>query len=108
MKLTIRARHVHLTQELHEQIRRRIHSAFARSSLAIRSIDVSLTDINGPKGGPDKQCRVQVRGRGIPSIVIEHVGVDTLATVALAADRAGRAVLRALVRSRAFTPALTA
>jgi hypothetical protein len=106
MKLTIRARHLHLTQELHEQIRRRIYFAFDRSALAIRAVDVSLTDINGPKGGPDKQCRVRVRGRGLPGIVIEHVGVDPLATMSLAADRAARAVLRALARHRGFAPAL--
>ena len=106
MKLTIRTRHLHLTPELQDQIRRRLGFALGRVAAAIRAIEVTLTDINGPRGGADKQCRVRVRGPGLPGIVIEHVGVDTLATVALAADRAERVVLRALARHRAFHPTL--
>ena len=106
MKLTIRTRHLHLTPELQEQLRRRLSFALGRMATAIRAVDVTITDINGPKGGADKQCRVRVRGPGLPGIVIEHVGVDTLATVAVAADRAERVVLRALARHRAFHPAL--
>lgn len=38
--------------------------------------------------------------------MIEQLGVDPLATVALAVDRAARATVRALARRRRFGPAL--
>lgn len=105
MKLTIRTRHVVLTPELSSELRQRLERSFERIRPWIHAVDVAITDINGPKGGADKQCRLRIHGRSIPSIVIEHVGVDTLATVGLAADRAEQAVVRKMTRRRAFAPA---
>ena len=104
MKLDIRTRHLVLTPEIRDEARHRIAIAFARISPWIRSIDVTITDINGPKGGADKQCRLRVRGRSIRSVVVEHVGTDTLATVSMAAERAEQAILRKMARRRAFAP----
>jgi len=106
MKLTIRTRHVVLTSEMSAEIRQRLERSFDRVQPWIHGIDVMIADINGPKGGADKQCRLRIRGRSLPSIVIEHVGVDTLATVAVVAERAEQAVLRRMARRRAFVQAL--
>ena len=104
MQVTIRARHLLLTPEMHSEIRHRIYVAFARISASIRSLDITLADINGPKGGADKQCRLRIRGVGMTKIVVEQVGVDTLATVSSAAERAEQVVLREMARRRAFAP----
>jgi putative sigma-54 modulation protein len=106
MKLTIRTRHVVLTPELTSKIEQRLESAFDRIRPSIHAVDITIVDVNGPKGGADKQARLRVRGRSIPTIVIEHVGVDTLATVTLVAERAEQAVLRKMARRRGFAPAL--
>jgi hypothetical protein len=104
MKLTIRTRHLILTPETHNEIRHRLYVAFGRISPWIRAVDVTLTDINGPKGGADKQCRLRVRGRGMTGVVIEHLGADALATVSFAAERAVHAILRKASRRRSFAP----
>jgi putative sigma-54 modulation protein len=106
MKLTIRTRRVQLTTEMSAELERYIERTFDRIRPWIRQIDIMITDTNGPKGGPDKQVRLQLRGRSLPSIVVEDVGVDTLATVALAAARAEQAILRRAARRRAFVPVL--
>lgn len=106
MKLTIRTRHIVVTPEITAEIEHRLVTAFARILPALRAVDVTIADINGPKGGADKQCRLRVRGRSIPTIVIEHVGTDTLATVSLAAERAEQVVLRKITRRRGFAPIL--
>jgi ribosome-associated translation inhibitor RaiA len=106
MKLSIRTRHLTLTPETHEEIRSRIYHAFGRISPWVRAVDVTLADTNGPKGGADKQCRLRVRGRGISGVVIEHVGVETVATVSLAAERAEQVILRNVARRRSFAPLL--
>ena len=106
MKLTIRARHLDLEPAQAAQLRRRVHAALDRLAAAIRAVEVTIVDVNGPKGGPDQQCRVRIRGREVGTIVIEQLGVDPLATVALATDRAPRATVRALARRRRFGPAL--
>ena len=106
MKLTIRARHIDLSPELHDQLQRRLDSALGRLATAIRAVDVTIADINGPKGGPDKQCRIRVYTPSRRPIVIEHVGSHVLSTVSLAAERASHALGRLLARRRTFGPTL--
>lgn len=106
MNLTIRTRQVQHTAEMTAELEHCIERTFERIRPWIRRIDVTIADINGPKGGPDKQVRLRLRGHSGPSIVVEHVGVDTLATVALVAERAEQALLRKAARRRAFAPAL--
>ena len=108
MKLSIRSRHFDLTPELHDQITRRVHFALSRLDGSIESVDITIADVNGPRGGADKQCRIRVRGRALKTIVIEHLGLDSLATVSLALDRAARAVLRRVARRRAFANSTSA
>ncbi len=57
----IRARHGRLTRSLEEQLERRLHFALARFVGRIRSISAFLEDINGPRGGEDQHCRIEVR-----------------------------------------------
>jgi len=104
MKLALRFRHVVLSPEARQKILDRVASALARISPWIRSVDVTVTDVNGPKGGADKQCRLRIRGRSIPGVVIEHVGADTLATISIAAERAEQVVVRKMARRRTFAP----
>lgn len=104
MKLTIRTRNLLLTPEATVEIRTRLEHAFERIRPWLSSVDLTIADINGPKGGPDKQCRLRVHARKLPSVVVEHVGLDVLATVGRAAERAQQAVLRKLARRRGFTP----
>jgi hypothetical protein len=105
MKLSFRTRHIVLTPELRDQMQRRLDFALGRLIAAVRAIDVTIVDVNGPKGGADKQCRIRVRGLS-RDIVIEQTGIDTLSTFSVAAERAGRAVARSLARGRIFVPAL--
>lgn len=103
MKLTIRSRQLQLPTATQQEIWRRVYRVFGRVSPWIREVDLTLSDINGPRGGADKRCRLQIRGRGMAEVVVEHVGVEALAAVALAAERAEQVILRRLSRRRAFT-----
>ncbi|MEZ4402736.1 MAG: HPF/RaiA family ribosome-associated protein [Kofleriaceae bacterium] len=106
MQLTIRTRSVDLTPALRAQIERRVGFAMARLGTAIRELEITLADVNGPRGGIDKQCRVQVHGDQLPPVVIE-AAADALPTaIDRALGRAARAVVRARGRRRTFAPAL--
>lgn len=106
MKITIRARHLDLTTELQDEIRRRIHLAFGRLGSWVRAVDVTVADINGPKGGADKQCRLRVRGPALAGVFIEQIGVASLPTIASALDRAEQVIVRKMSRRRSFAPLL--
>lgn len=96
MRITIRAGRplpLPLTQLAH----RRLEYALGRVSSRVRSVTVRLTDVNGPRGGVDKKCAVAVRlARPKRLIVIEDTDADTAIAIDRAADRAARAVVRAV------------
>lgn len=106
MKLEIRTRHIVMTPEALAEAHRRVTVSLARISPWIRSVDIRLADINGPKGGADKLCRVRIRGRSMPSVVVEHVGTDVLAALAFAVERAEQTIVRKMARRRSFAPLL--
>ncbi len=105
MKLTLRTPHVDLSPDLQDQLRRGIYRALGRVSPWIREIEV-VVDTNGPRGGPDKQCRMILRGRSIATIVVEQLGADVHATVSAVALRAEHAVLRSVDRRRSLRASL--
>ncbi|MFC1689756.1 HPF/RaiA family ribosome-associated protein, partial [Pseudomonadota bacterium] len=66
----------------------------------IHQIVVRLSDINGPRGGVDKCCRLQVVLEGLPPVVIEDTETDMYVAIDRAANRAGRTVRKRLTRRR--------
>lgn len=44
-----------------KETERALHFALDRFAHIVREVEVSLTDINGPRGGCDKMCKIQVR-----------------------------------------------
>jgi hypothetical protein len=59
---------------------------------------VQIADINGPRGGEDKSCRIQVHLKRAAAVTIGERGENLLAVVARAVARAGRGVSRAASR----------
>ncbi|MGE3512250.1 MAG: HPF/RaiA family ribosome-associated protein [Vicinamibacterales bacterium] len=83
--------------DVSEQVQKRLEFAMGRFAGRVRSLSVRLTDLNGPRGGVDKKCLIAVRlDRPRRVIVIEDVDADESALVGRAADRAARAVSRAI------------
>lgn len=81
--------------------RRRLEFALGRFAGRVRSLDLRLTDENGPRGGLDRRCRLVVRlTRPYRLIVIEDVDSEGDALVSRAAERAARAVARAIDAAR--------
>lgn len=90
-----------MTDVLNHHVRRRLHFAFDRIGDRIRRVVVRLSDINGPRGGADKHCQIQVHLDQLPEVVIEDTQSDLYAAVDRAAERAARTVTRRLSRERA-------
>jgi putative sigma-54 modulation protein len=100
MKFRIRSQHLKADSSLRQTIVLRLRCALSRLSDRIRSVDVQLADVNGPRGGVDKRCRIAVRMEPRGTIVVEHEDVDLLAAAAGASERAARALVRATERRR--------
>ncbi len=100
MQIVTHAQGFPMTDTLDEHVRVRLHFALDRIGDRIRRVEVRMSDINGPRGGADKRCQVQVHLDAMPDVVIEDTHTDLYAAIDRAADRASRAVVRHLERRR--------
>ena len=73
----------------------------------VKSVIVRLKDLNGPKGGADKQCIVEVQLSNLPPIVVKRCSLDAYASARHALARASRIVNRRLGRQRAARLSVT-
>ena len=96
MQITIQAHGFPLTDSLEKHIQDRIRFTFSRVTNRVRRVVVTLSDINGPRGGVDKRCLIEVRIDRLFSIVIQDVQNDLYIAIDRAAGRAARSVLRRL------------
>lgn len=80
-----------------ELVRTRLEFALGRFTGRVRSLHVTLKDLNGPRGGLDKHCRMAIRlERQGRLIVIEDFDAEPEVAISRAAERASRAVTRAI------------
>ncbi len=98
MNLEIRGVDLEPTAAIREHVSRRLAFALSRFSGRLKEVEVRLRDVNGPKGGLDKVCRIKATCHGLPTLVVEAIGADLYGAIDGAADRAGRALGRALRR----------
>jgi putative sigma-54 modulation protein len=90
MQITIKSTEVPLSNERRQQIERRAAFAMSRLAWRVQRVDVSLGDLNGPRGGIDKQCRVRVHFDRGPAAVVEDCDSDLALLIDRCLARAGR------------------
>ncbi len=98
MELEIRRHNIHLSEDLKDHIERRLNFALGQFNSRLGSVAVHLEDVNGPKGGVDKQCRILVALSGGKVIKVEDLDADLTVVIDRAADRVGHAVRREIDR----------
>jgi len=95
MIVDIHAQGFTVTPALVEHVRRRLGFVLTRHSAHIQRVAVRVGDKNGPRGGVDKYCRIQVNLLDAPFAIVEDVGTDMYAAI----DRVGRVVVKHLDRT---------
>ena len=100
MRIEIQTSGLRLTAALLDHTERRLRFALTRSSARIKRVVVRLGDTNGPRGGEDKFCKIQVVLENPPPVLIEDAGADLYAVIDRAAERAGRNVAKRVDRLR--------
>ena len=102
MKIDVRFRSLQSSEFLRDHAVRRVLAHLSRFGTEISGVVVRIADVNGPKGGLDKQCQVLVRGPRFGSTTLEELSSDAYAAVDLAVERLSRAVGRQLERARSL------
>jgi putative sigma-54 modulation protein len=100
MQVDIQVRQLPPSRSLKVYTQRRIRFALTRFEERIQRVSMWLSDVNGPKGGKDKHCRLHVALAGNTSIVIEDIHENLYVAINRAIDRAGQSLVRKLDRQQ--------
>jgi ribosome-associated translation inhibitor RaiA len=103
VKIEIRTRGLSPDPGLRLFVERRLEFALDRFADKIARVRVVLGDLNGPRGGVDKSCRIEVHLPGRRAVRAAVVDADAYAAIAAAAHRVAQGVARAVERGQATT-----
>lgn len=98
MRVEVRGRGVSASTALREHAGRRLRFALGRFGARVARVSARLADVNGPRGGVDKECRLAARLQPAGELVVSERDADLYAAIDRAASRLGRAVSRELGR----------
>ncbi len=93
MQVLFKSRHPQAT-ELRDLTERRVRFALRRLGWLVPRAEVQMTDVNGPRGGIDKRCQVELRTDVSGSVVVASVAGDWRTALDNALARAARFLMR--------------
>ena len=100
MKQRVVGESISVSEGLRNSVTRRLEFALGRFTPEVERVTTRVGDVNGPRGGVDKRCRMVVKLRGLQSVFSEVRANEVETAVALAAERLAQGVARALERRR--------
>lgn len=86
--------------DFREMVERRLHRVLRFFPHRVKGVRVYINDINGTRGGIDKQVRIHVSGSPFGDVLVSATGLTLHAAAAVAVRKVGSAVHRALQRRR--------
>lgn len=100
MNVLIHAQGFDMTRAIETAVRTQFETALGRLGGSVDAIDVYLSDLNGPKGGRDKQVVARIRLFGRGAFAVESTRADLYKAIAICARRAKRVVRRSARKAR--------
>jgi hypothetical protein len=94
MLVTLHATKLPLTRELEEYALRSVMFALGRFSTRVDRVSVRIADVNGPRGGVDKECRIRIDSHRLGVLVVRDRDAGLFAAIDGAAARAARTIQR--------------
>ena len=79
---------------LRDEAQRRARFVFRRLEWLIPRATVQLSDVNGPRGGIDKRCQVEIKSDAVGTVVVASVARDWRTALDRALARAARFLVR--------------
>jgi ribosome-associated translation inhibitor RaiA len=83
-----------------QQVEQRVRLVLQRLQGQVQQARISLRDINGPKGGVDKQCQIMLTTAGHGQLVIVAKAEDAQGALNQALQRATHSLARLWQRKR--------
>jgi ribosome-associated translation inhibitor RaiA len=100
MNIHVQSRNVPIDDALRAMLTAQLNTAIGRRSRHVAGVVVSFTDINGERGGADKQCRVVISMPRHEPVVVTKTGEDLRALIDQVVASVTRAMRRRIERRR--------
>lgn len=78
----------------------KVSFALRRLSALVQRAKVQFSDVNGPRGGVDKRCQVEITTDAVGTVVIASLASDWRTALDRSLGRATRVLRRSLQRSQ--------
>ncbi|ORU94675.1 MAG: hypothetical protein A6F70_09640 [Cycloclasticus sp. symbiont of Bathymodiolus heckerae] len=100
MNINVQTKSFRLTKSLKVFTKEKLAGALSSFEDRMHAVTIRLSDVNGPRGGNDKRCHVQMVVEGLPDIIVEGTKSNMYAAINNALDRSVRALKKRLKRQR--------
>jgi ribosomal subunit interface protein len=101
MDVHIRIRGTDLTEAIRSYVERRLRFSLGRFASRLGRVTVRISDVNGPRGGVDKVCRISAKLTQSGQVVVqETVDANLYAAIDHATERIGQSCGREVRRLR--------
>lgn len=100
MKLTVNFRNIKGDPETIEHIDRRLSFGFSRIRHKVESLEITIADTNGPKGGVDKQCQIVIKPVRLKRLIVTERRANLNEALDRCIERAIQSLNRRLRRKR--------
>ncbi len=100
MTTEIRFHGLRYSAALHTFALRHIEARLCRFTPPLTRVILRISDLNGPRGGADKRCRIVVLGPGLGTAAVQSRNEDAYGAVRACIARAVHVVARKLARAR--------
>ena len=101
MQTAIHSSDFALTTALESFIHQQAEQSMKVCTDRVERLVIRLKDLNGPKGGEDKQCSVEIKLAHCDPIVVSKTSTDAYASIRKALSRASRIAVRRIGKRRA-------
>lgn len=99
-RISVQSRRFPLDRPLRLAVPRILSAALSQFARRLRAVHVWLEDVNGPRGGVDIRCRIELALRPRGRIVVSSLAPNGYVAVADAASRAGKMINSRIDRAR--------
>lgn len=90
-----------ITPSERDYLRRKLAARLSRFESRVERASARIEDVNGPRGGLDKRCRIKVVLRGLHSVIVEEAHDSLRTAIDGALRRLASAMRRAIEQRRA-------
>jgi putative sigma-54 modulation protein len=104
MHIEIHGQNLRVGDQIQKHVKRQMDFALGQFDSWISGVVVHLEDVNGPRGGVDKCCRVLVNIKHGKTIKVENVDRDFAVAINRATDRLRQVVGREVEKRREKKP----